>query len=385
VSDLIRYVSDLQATLSRLPMDRIEQVITILQDARLAGRTIFVMGNGGSASTASHLVCDLAKNTRQAEWPPFRVVGLTDNMAIFSAYANDEGYDKVFSQQLASLVNAGDIVLGISASGNSPNVLQGIELAKARGATTVGFTGFDGGKLGPLVDVNVHVSSHRIEHVEDIHLMLEHMITARLRQDLGQELIAWEVSGEPAAAAPEMEVLASSGVQPTRLPPSAVLEIAAEVGEGPNGLLRRMLPLAAQCVNCSSGCTVLVDEDGKFETGMLVFNGELRDASGHELADTMEKGLAGWVAQNRTPAIIHNTLEDPRWLRRTWDGSDPESKSAICVPLVHDDRILGVLTLVCPGSGRFTDEDLAVVTALATGISMVVAQARQSRNGGGGR
>ncbi len=385
MKDLIRYVSELQATLDRLPMDRIEQAITILQDARLAGRTIFVMGNGGSASTASHLVCDLAKNTRHAEWPPFRVIGLADNMAIFSAFANDEGYDQVFSQQLANLVNEGDIVLGISASGNSPNVLRAIELAKERGATTIGFTGFDGGRLGPLVDVNVHVASQRIEHVEDIHLMLEHMITARLRQDLGQELVSWEMADEAASAAPAMEVLARPGVQASRIPPEAVLDLGAEAGEVANGLLRRMLPLAAQCVNCSSGCTVLVDEQGKFETGMVVFNGELREAPGRQLADTVEKGLAGWVVQNRKPAIIHNTLEDPRWLRRTWDDGDPESKSAICVPLVSGDQILGVLTLVCPGPGRFKDEDLVVVTALANGISQVAAKARASRNSGNGR
>jgi len=381
VKDLIRYVSDLQTTLNRLPMDRVEQVITILQEARLAGRTIFVMGNGGSASTASHLVCDLAKNTRHEQWPPFRVVGLADNMAIFSAYANDEGYDKVFSQQLASLVNEGDIVLGISASGNSPNVLQAIELAKERGATTVGFTGFDGGKLGPMVDVNVHIDSSRIEHVEDIHLMLEHMITARLRQDLGQELIAWEVAEAGIAAEAALEIMPAAAQPAARISPKAILELTEEAGDGPDGLLRRMLPLAAQCMNCPSGCTVMVNEDGKAETAMLVFNGELRDAPGYELADTVERGLAGWVVQNRQPAIIHNTLEDPRWLRRTWDGCDQELKSAICVPLVYDDRILGVLTLVCPGPGRFKEQDLAVVTALANGISQVAAKARVTRNG----
>jgi len=139
------------------------------------------MGNGGSASTATHFVCDLGKNTRSPELPNFRVIGLSDNMAIFSALANDEGYENVFAQQLASFVQPEDIVIGISASGNSPNVLRAMVLANQRGARTVAFTGFDGGKLRSLAGIEIHVPSHCIEHVEDIHLVLEHLITKALK------------------------------------------------------------------------------------------------------------------------------------------------------------------------------------------------------------
>jgi D-sedoheptulose 7-phosphate isomerase len=139
------------------------------------------MGNGGSASTATHFVCDLGKNTRSPHLPNFRVIGLSDNMAIFSALANDEGYENVFAQQLSSFVQPEDIVIGISASGNSPNVLKAMELANQRGARTVAFTGFDGGKLRSLAGIEIHVPSHCIEHVEDIHLMLEHLITKALK------------------------------------------------------------------------------------------------------------------------------------------------------------------------------------------------------------
>ena len=176
------YISGLQATIDLLPMDRISDVIELLHEARLQGRQIFIMGNGGSASTASHFVCDLAKNTRHEGWPHFRVIGLTDNMSIFSAYANDEGYENVFAQQLENLVNPGDIVIGISASGNSPNVLNGIEVANQHNAFTIGFTGFDGGKLGLMVRMQLHVNSGCIEYVEDLHLVLEHMIVKTLRE-----------------------------------------------------------------------------------------------------------------------------------------------------------------------------------------------------------
>lgn len=175
------YLSKLQQTMNQLPEERIQQVIQLLVEARMNRRQVFIMGNGGSASTASHFVCDLAKNTRKPELPHYRVIGLTDNMAIFSALANDEGYENVFSQQLINLVQPGDIVIGISTSGNSANVNNAVEAANMMGATTIGFTGFDGGRLRSLVDVEIHVPSDCIEHVEDIHLMLEHLIVKALK------------------------------------------------------------------------------------------------------------------------------------------------------------------------------------------------------------
>ncbi|MCC6300314.1 MAG: SIS domain-containing protein [Anaerolineales bacterium] len=175
------YIAALRETVDRLPIDRVAQVVDVLQTARLNGRQVFIMGNGGSASTASHFVCDLAKNTRRPSLPHFRVIGLTDNMALFSAYANDEGYENVFAAQLANLIEPQDIVIAISASGNSTNVLKAVEEARRHSAFTIGFTGFDGGRLGPMVDIQVHVNSHVIEHVEDIHLMLEHMIIKTLK------------------------------------------------------------------------------------------------------------------------------------------------------------------------------------------------------------
>jgi D-sedoheptulose 7-phosphate isomerase len=176
------YIVDLEQTLDMLPLELIDRAIGILHEARMHGRQIFIMGNGGSASTASHFVCDLSKNTRQTGWPHFKVIGLTDNMASFSAFANDEGYESVFAQQMAPFIQPDDIVIGISTSGNSPNVLQGIKLANEIGAFTIGFTGFNGGKLSSMVDLDLHVPSHCIEQVEDIHLMLEHLMVSILRK-----------------------------------------------------------------------------------------------------------------------------------------------------------------------------------------------------------
>lgn len=191
------YIATLQQTIDQLPKKLIEDVIVVLQRARTRGSQVFIMGNGGSASTATHFVCDLAKNTRHEGLPHFRAIGLTDNMALFSAYANDEGYENVFSNQLANLIKPNDVVIGISASGNSKNVLNAMEEAQKHSVTTIGFTGFNGGCLGQMVNINIHVKSNIIEHVEDIHLMLEHMIVKTIK-DQEAAPITTEIAKLPA-------------------------------------------------------------------------------------------------------------------------------------------------------------------------------------------
>ena len=182
MKEISRYITDLKQTLDRLPHDPIQEASMTLHEARLLKRQVFTLGNGGSASTASHFVCDLSKNTRESGWPDFRVIGLADNMANLSAYANDEGYEHVFSQQLANFVKPDDVVIGFSTSGNSPNVLEAIKLANQMSAVTIGLTGFDGGQLSQMVKINIHVPSNCIEHVEDIHLALQHLICTAMRQ-----------------------------------------------------------------------------------------------------------------------------------------------------------------------------------------------------------
>ena len=176
------YLKDLSKVLDHLPLDPLEEILAALKKARLEERTIFVFGNGGSASTASHMVCDLAKNTRQLELPGVRVIGLNDNIPTMTAFANDEGYERVFSEPLRALVREEDLVIALSGSGNSPNVLEGIRTAKEAGALTVGLTGFEGGKLIDLVDICLVVPSDSMERIEDLHLIINHMLTVALRE-----------------------------------------------------------------------------------------------------------------------------------------------------------------------------------------------------------
>ncbi len=178
--DIQTYFSTVQALLNDTPFQAVDQVVNVLMETNQAGRTVFICGNGGSASTATHFACDLSKRPLVAGQPRFRVIALTDNNALMTAISNDISYDEVFAEQLRSLVRAGDVVIGISGSGNSKNVLNAMRVANEFGAITIGFCGYDGGKLKSMVNIPVHIPSYTMAMVEDVHLMLEHAICEKL-------------------------------------------------------------------------------------------------------------------------------------------------------------------------------------------------------------
>ena len=183
MQEMIRdYIAQLQGTLERLPWGQIEKVIEVLIEAQWSRRTVYIFGNGGSAATASHMACDLGKNTAIHGLPRIRVIALTDNVELITAWANDTAYENIFAEQLRGLVDKDDVVVAISGSGRSPNVLQGVELARQAGATTIGLTGFEGGFLADMVDIPVVVPSDSMERVEDVHLVLDHMICSTIRE-----------------------------------------------------------------------------------------------------------------------------------------------------------------------------------------------------------
>lgn len=178
--EIREYFSTLQKLVDDVPFGAVDQVVSALMKANTTGNTVYICGNGGSAATASHFGCDLAKRTKIDGQPRFRVISLTDNNSLMTALSNDISYDEVFAEQLLPLVRQGDILIGISGSGNSRNVLRAVEVARAAKAITIGFSGYDGGKLKPMVDISVHVPSFCMPMVEDIHLMLEHAICEKL-------------------------------------------------------------------------------------------------------------------------------------------------------------------------------------------------------------
>ncbi len=383
MNNISEYVSDFMSLLQKLPLADIEEVVKILHMSRFENRQIFIMGNGGSATTASHFVCDLAKSTRRPGLPHFHVLGLTDNMASFSAYANDDGYENVFVEQLEGLIRPNDVVIGISASGNSKNVLKAIELANSVNAKTIGFTGFDGGKLRLLTNRNVHIPCFRYGQVEDIHLMLEHMICDMLckvadespvyQQPLPFSLPVDETTKALAenwfkGAIGFADKAISEPAQSSReLLYRISLEFAGKIDL--HDMLCRILRLTIESIGAESGTTVVMNDNGEVIDGALSYAGQILPASLDRLNEIMDHGLAGWVVENRQSALVNNTQDDPRWLLSDWETTSNHSRSAVSVPLMTKDRIVGVVTLVHPEPGRFKLEDLALLTAIMITIS----------------
>jgi D-sedoheptulose 7-phosphate isomerase len=169
------YLGDARSLLERIPVETLEGIFRILCEAYRHDRQVIVMGNGGSAALASHFAVDLGKGTTAAGRRRFRVLSIVDNTPVMTAYANDFSYAEVFSEQIRSLAAPDDVVFGISGSGNSPNVLNGLKAAREMGATTVVLTGYKGGKAIDMADLTLVVPSDDMQHIEDSHLMLMHL------------------------------------------------------------------------------------------------------------------------------------------------------------------------------------------------------------------
>jgi D-sedoheptulose 7-phosphate isomerase len=170
------YLATLQETLAALSRERIEAFGETLFRAYRNDKQVFTLGNGGSSSTASHMAADLAKNTIGPNMHRFRITSLNENASIMTALANDLGYEHVFSEQLMSLIRAGDVLIVVSASGNSPNVVKAAEYASSQSAEVVGLLGFDGGRVAEMADIPIVVPSHHYGIVEDVHLMINHIL-----------------------------------------------------------------------------------------------------------------------------------------------------------------------------------------------------------------
>jgi D-sedoheptulose 7-phosphate isomerase len=186
------YLARLQTTLEALPGDRMNALGETLFRAYRNNKQVFLLGNGGSSSTASHMAADLAKNTIGPNMKRFRIMSLNDNAAIMTALANDLGYDNVFSEQLNNLIQAGDVLIVVSASGNSPNVLKAMHYARSRSAEVVGLLGFDGGAAAELSDIALVVPSCHYGVVEDVHLIINHILVDYFKIRLA-EMQPWVV------------------------------------------------------------------------------------------------------------------------------------------------------------------------------------------------
>ena len=182
MESITNYFSELEQMMQAISLSDLQAVLSILEEAYHNGHRIFVMGNGGSAATASHFALDLAKNTIMPGAPRLKAISLTDHVPLITAWSNDTHYEHIFAEQLANLIEPGDVVIGISASGNSPNVINAVKLARQSRAATIGLLGATGGKLKRIVDATVLAPGQNIEQEEDAHMILAHVITRHMRE-----------------------------------------------------------------------------------------------------------------------------------------------------------------------------------------------------------
>lgn len=182
--DIQDYIAAEIKTLHQLDLDAISDVLNLLEETRLRNRRIFVFGNGGSAATASHMVNDFNKGISEHIAIKYRFVCLNDNIATMMAVANDIGYDEIFRFQLTGHIEPGDIVMALSGSGNSKNVLTAVAYAKEVGCKVIGITGYDGGKLKTMSDVSLHVPTRSMQITEDVHMMFDHLMMSVLYKHL---------------------------------------------------------------------------------------------------------------------------------------------------------------------------------------------------------
>ncbi len=181
---LKNYTERIKQCLKSLPLDDLSQAVSLMLEASRKENQIIIFGNGGSAAIASHWVCDLAKGLAMDGKPRLRAVSLNDCIPLMTAWANDTSYENVFQEQLVNHLRKGDLVIAISSSGNSPNILRAIEYANEHGAITIGLSGMGGGKLATLVQVPIVVESDEYEEVEDTHLVIAHMLKLALKKEL---------------------------------------------------------------------------------------------------------------------------------------------------------------------------------------------------------
>lgn len=178
------YLREVSQLLEELPVAAIRGVVDRLLAAYDEERRLILLGNGGSAATASHLVADFQKMIYLVGGKPFRAMACTDSMPLVTAWANDTEYAGIFAEQVRTWAEPGDVVLAISGSGNSPNVLRAAAVARERGATTIGLSGFAGGKLASMVDLPIVVPCDNMQRIEDVHMILGHLFFWRMLQAL---------------------------------------------------------------------------------------------------------------------------------------------------------------------------------------------------------
>jgi D-sedoheptulose 7-phosphate isomerase len=186
VTSIDKYLDEVSKLVLKIPSEAVERVISVILEAYRNGRMVFVFGNGGGSSTSAHFVCDLAKGTVAEGKQRLKAISLAENMPLLTAWANDTDYTNTFGEQLKNLVGKNDVVIGLSGSGMSPNVINAFHVANDAGAVSVLLSGFDGGKALKVVSHAIVVPSDDMQQIEDVHMILTHIIFRCLKKEIAE-------------------------------------------------------------------------------------------------------------------------------------------------------------------------------------------------------
>lgn len=184
VESIEKYLSEVSELVLKIPPSSVERITSLIMDAYRKGKRVFVFGNGGGSSTSAHFVCDLAKGTACPGKPRLKAISLAENVPLLTAWANDTDYTNTFGEQLKNLVEPEDVVIGLSGSGMSPNVINAFKVADAAGATAVLFSGFDGGTAVDVAHDSIVVPSKDMQQIEDVHMILTHIVFRMLKRGI---------------------------------------------------------------------------------------------------------------------------------------------------------------------------------------------------------
>ena len=347
---LRKTITSLQNMVEQVPIDLIEQTVTILHQARLEKRRVFILTNEGSTVVGDWFISELHCIKGRPEWPEFRVVGRTRQK---SSSTGSSIHTPLWREKA---IEAGEVVITIFAGTLDKELVRVMEAAKARQAKTIALVRFEANQLFGLADIILDLADDPAGEFAEAQLLLVRIIAEALR-DVGRpRLIEGKNPARPGRVLSDL-----AGAAPE------TLKWNAEVKNGSSGhqaLYRQVLRSCMQAAGVTSGSMLLVNEQDEVSETVVAYNGRIESYSTENLSEAYKGSLAGWVLEHRQPAIVTNTQADERWLWRAWDEIHG-ARSALSVPMLASGRIVGVLTLVHPEPQQFTQSDLASLVETA--------------------
>jgi cellulose synthase (UDP-forming) len=373
------YITDLPFTIDPLPLDGVEKAITTIHGAWQLGKQIFIYGEGEMATLAGLFARDLARDLPPGPRRVFRVRTTRFPSEAAQGKKVERQHQDISVLELPNLIRQGDVLVGIALDEKRAGIFAGVHHAQNVKAKTILITGGPKDQESTKVDVLVDIPGDTLERVEDGILVFQHIVSKALREMGQREELAQAGEGAPDLPAPELFTSSESREQiPAQVATSEkakrILESLSELDRAdqsefrPDYYLRKGLEISLDVFNAASGSLVVFGGFGTPMRAAIAYEGTVRIYPADHLIDTLQSGLAGWVAANREPALVIDTHRDTRWLRRSWEERTG-SRSAISTPILAKGLLLGVLTLVHPTPGHFGASDLTLLAAYGASIA----------------